>query len=126
MNTHVLMIVLTTLGGGDLSAAFVGTESPADCRERLERVRLILDGAAAKGGASVASAGCYLARQRFSAFSHGEDASDPIHHYRIALSGETAVVTRHESAAACRQAAAAEGGQQHCAQSRQTMREDDR
>lgn len=126
MNTHVLMIVLTTLGGGDLSAAFVGTEGASDCAGRLERVRLILDDAAAKGGARVAAAGCFSSGQRFEPFNHDGAPSGSVNHYRILLSGETAVVARHEGAAACRQAAKAPGGsgQQHCAQSRQMMRGD--
>ncbi|MCO5091356.1 hypothetical protein [Bosea sp. (in: a-proteobacteria)] len=124
----MLMIVMTTLAGGDLSAAFVGTETLPECRERLERVRLIINDGAAKGGPRIAGSGCFTSAERFSDFSHGQSNDEPIQHYRIVLSGENAAVIRHDGAEACRRAIAAApaAGEQHCAQSRQTLRENAR
>ncbi|KRE11289.1 hypothetical protein ASE63_20240 [Bosea sp. Root381] len=127
MNAQILMVVLTTMSGGGLSSAFVGTGTLTECQERLERVRLIINQGSGAGPSSLARSGCFSSAQSFEDFSHGLPEDAPSYVYRVVLSGERATMTKHDSAAEClRAAASGETGDQYCTQSRQNFRENAR
>lgn len=124
MNAQILMVVLTTMSGGGISSAFVGTGNLTECQERLERVRLIINKGSGAGSASLVKSGCFSSTQSFEEFSHGLPEHAPSYVYRVVLSGTRVIVTKHDNAAECQRAAASgDAGEQHCTLSRQNFRE---
>ncbi|MCA0419992.1 MAG: hypothetical protein LCH80_14915 [Proteobacteria bacterium] len=121
------MVVLTTMSGGGLSSAFVGTGNLTECQERLERVRLIINQGSGADSSSIVKSGCFSSTQSFEDFSHGLPEDAPSNVYRVVLSGTRATVTKHDNAAECQRAAASgDAGDQHCTLSRQNFKENAR
>lgn len=114
MSMTVLMIVLTmgTGDGAQLSAAFVDTESIADCEERAARVTAIV----AETDTPVKDSICLPSAQRFEPFMHGVEDDAPRYSYLIAHDDRQATVTSVES---CDSVTPAEG--EVCAVSVQQM-----
>lgn len=104
MSLTVLMIVLT-MGAGDgsqPSAAFVETESIADCEERAARVRAII----ATTDTPVTESICLPSAQHFEPFMHGDEDDDAPHFsYLIAHDDQQVTVSRVEDCAAVTPAA---------------------
>lgn len=122
MNSYVLMLVLTAMTGGGSSAAFVETDSRAECEMRLQKVLKILGDAVPKGSPPVTRSGCFNATQRFEPFEHDTSNAPPPHHYLIMLEGSDAAILRQDDAAACDKARVAAGGERLCVQSKQSTR----
>ncbi|MCB1957993.1 MAG: hypothetical protein KDG55_20100 [Rhodocyclaceae bacterium] len=80
---HVL-VILTLLGDGQLSAAFVNTDSQAACEQRSAAIAAVLE----RGGAEVQQMRCVPSELRFTRFSHADAATAPRNAYRVTL-GET-------------------------------------
>lgn len=112
MSLAVLMIVLT-LGADDrLDAAFVETESFANCEERAGVVRGIIT-----GSAEIEAIICRETAQSFDPFMHGvEDADAPRHGFLIREDGSHAEIVR---VSGCPEARPAPG--EYCATSLQDM-----
>ncbi len=77
---HVL-VILTLLGDGQLSAAFVNTDSRAACEQRSAAIGAVLR----QGAAQVQQMRCVASPLRFTRFSHADAATAPRHAYRMTL-----------------------------------------
>jgi len=117
---HVL-VILTLLADGQMSAAFVNTPSAAACEARAEAVGAILK----KGGADVKTMRCVPSDLRFIRFSHADAQSAPRHAYDLVLGASTLVLTPFESVAACddnlKRAKVASPQQRFCVTSTQSL-----
>lgn len=93
---HVL-VILTLLADGQMSAAFVNTDSASACAARAEAVGAVLR----KGGADVQQLRCIPSALRFVRFSHAKAQSAPRHAYALTLGDDTLAITPQPSVAAC-------------------------
>lgn len=121
MQQLFLLVILTMTDAGGLSAAFVGTETRAECEARGKAIRTILDGAKV----DIREFACVPGAARFEPFAHGTPADAPRFFYRVALGADSVRITQVESLGACKaaQPAAAEpaGARVYCASSSQSM-----
>lgn len=99
MKLGFLMIILTLGEGGDPSAAFVNTDTLAECEQRAGVVRNILEG----GDISIEKLVCLRSEAAFEPFSHGMDGFAEPQTYLLSMTDETATVTQVD---ACEGAAA--------------------
>lgn len=107
------MIVLTFLESGQMSAAFVNTETLEACEKRASAVRSILE----NGGVAIERLVCRAAQAQFEPFVHGMDEHVERQAYLVSFDGETA---RVEPVASC-EAAGAPGEARYCATSTQKL-----
>jgi hypothetical protein len=107
MKLGFLMIILTMLDDGGLSAAFVNTQTLEECRDRAAVVRAILE----QGEQPIEQLVCRASQARFEPFVHGADADAERRAYLISIDDEIATV---EPVASCDAAAASRDGR-HCA-----------
>lgn len=114
MTLGFLMIVLTALEGGSLSAAFVRTETRQECEQRAAAVRNILE----TGNVRVESIVCRASDARFEPFVHGAAPDAPHWRYAIAYDEHAATVTALAPQQEC-PASNAPQTQHHCATSTQ-------
>jgi len=89
MSSGFLLIVLTVLDGGNLSAAFVNTDSLAECERRSAIVQSILTESRSPFKQLV----CRRSAARFEPFAHGMPADSPRWSYLVEIGAETAVVS---------------------------------
>ncbi len=80
MKLGFLMIVMTLLENGQLSAAFVNTDTLADCERRAKAVRTILSGQ----NVPIKDLVCRSSTARFEPFSH-EAPTTPPHSYVVSF-----------------------------------------
>lgn len=113
MTLGFLMIILTTLESGQLSAAFVNTQTLRECEERAATVRSILD----SGGIAVERLVCRASRAQFEPFVHGMDDDAERLAYLISFDDEAAAV---EPVASC-DAVTERGEGAYCATSTQAL-----
>ena len=113
MSLAVLMIILTLGADGQLSAAFVETDSPENCRQRAEVVRGIIG-----DSAPIEAILCRESAQSFDPFMHGaeEDADAPRFTFLIRDDGSRAEIARADACPAARPAPG-----EYCATSLQDM-----
>lgn len=120
MKLGVLMIVMTLLDGGSLSAAFVNTASLDECERRAEGVRAILSGQ----NVVIKELVCRGSEARFAPFSHGAAGGDA-HKYVVTFDTQRAWVAPQAEDAPCDGAAAATtqppATVRYCATSTQTL-----
>ena len=81
MTTAHVMVILTLLGDGRLSAAFVNTESKQNCERRAVVVSTIL----AANNADIQLIRCIPSDLRFDRYSHESAAAAPSHAYLLTL-----------------------------------------
>ncbi len=105
MNLSFLMIVLTLLESGGMSAAFVNTQSLDECERRAKAVSTILAGQKLP----IKDVVCRRSEATFEPFSHtGESAG--AYHYIVTFDEREAWVTPRAADAACDGADAAARG----------------
>ncbi len=112
MKLGFLMITLTLLGDGQLSAAFVNTETLEECEQRAAVVRGILE----KGAYPIEEMVCRAAEVEFEPFVHGMEEPTDRQAYLISFDDTKATVERVES---CEPASVQAG--QFCATSTQKI-----
>lgn len=121
MNTGIVMIILTLLPGGDLSASFVNTDTLAECEQRLGRIRPILE----NGKVGLKEAGCFRSPAQFDYFDHDPPADAPRHSFLIELAGDLASVRKLAASEDCpailEQADRSAGKARYCTTSTQDM-----
>ena len=79
MKTLYLLVVLTQNGAGDINAAFVNTETLAECQQK----ELLVKGVFESANIQIAESRCIGSGLRFSAFSHAVSSKLPRHFYLI-------------------------------------------
>ena len=121
MNTGIVMIILTLLPGGDLSASFVNTDTLAECEQRLGRIRPILE----NGKVGLREAGCFRSAARFDYFDHDPPADAPRRGFLVELEGDLARVRKLAAPGDCdamlEQVNGPAGTARYCATSTQDM-----
>lgn len=85
MDLAHLMIILSTLADGGMSAAFVNSDSLAACEQRSKTIETILT----KGGVDVREIVCVPSKLTFEPFAHGAPKSAPRHAYLIEFEGNS-------------------------------------
>lgn len=108
-----LMIVLTALESGQMSAAFVNTGTMEECEQRAATVRTILE----QGNIGIIDMVCRSSDAAFEPFTHGAEADAERFAYLISFDGETALVSPTRS---CETSGPAREGH-YCATSTQKM-----
>ncbi|MCB1887787.1 MAG: hypothetical protein KDH20_09290 [Rhodocyclaceae bacterium] len=94
---HVL-VILTLLGDGQLSAAFVNTDDRAACEQRSAAIGAVLK----RGAAEVQQMRCVASPLRFTRFSHADAATAPRHAYRMLLGDAALALSPVEDVDQCR------------------------
>lgn len=112
MKLGFLMIILTLMENGQLSAAFVNTETLEECEQRAAVVRNILQ----QGEAPIEHLVCRAATVGFEPFVHGMEEFAGRQAYLVSFDDEKATVEAVES---CETAQAAVG--QYCVTSTQKI-----
>jgi hypothetical protein len=113
MKLAFLMIILTLPDNGQLSAAFVNTQTLEECEKRASVVRSILD----KGDIEIKQMVCRSSGALFEPFVHGTEGDAERYAYSISFDDRNATV---EAIASCSAADAAEQGR-YCATSTQKL-----
>lgn len=85
MDVAHLMIILSMLADGGMSAAFVNTDNLTHCEQRGKTLRTILT----KGGVDVREVACVPSDLQFEPFSHGAAASAPRQVYLVQFERDT-------------------------------------
>lgn len=93
---HVL-VILTLLADGQMSAAFVNTDSPSACEARAASVGAVLKA----GGADVKQLRCIPSNLKFVRFSHAKAQSAPRYAYALTLGAGSLALVPQPSVAAC-------------------------
>lgn len=101
MNTGFLMIILTLLETGQMSAAFVNTQKLEDCEHRATGVRAILEGQ----NVPIKHLVCRSSSATFEPYSHGNDKDAVRHSYIISFDARDATVVKNTSGSPCEDAA---------------------
>ena len=83
-----LMIILSMLADGGMSAAFVSTDNLAACEQRAKTIKTILT----TSGIDVREAVCVPSELEFEPYSHGAPESAPRHAYLIEFEHDTVQV----------------------------------
>lgn len=97
MTANILMLILTLAEGGLYSAAFVNTDSMADCQRRAATVQAILEA----GGTQIERIACRPSRARFEPFVHGAGQAGERRSYLIRIDETQASVEPLQPGAAC-------------------------
>lgn len=113
MKLGFLMIILTLLENGQMSAAFVNTQTMEECGKRAATVRTILE----KGGVVIEHLVCRASQVQFEPFFHGTEDEPGRQAYLISFDDKTATVEPVASCEATRTPAAA----RYCATSSQKL-----
>lgn len=113
MKLGFLMIVLTVLENGQISAAFVNTQTLEECHGRAAAVRTILE----DGNYPIEHLVCRASQAAFEPFVHGMDQFAGQQAYLVSFDDETATV---EPVASCEEAATQQGAR-YCATSTQKL-----
>lgn len=119
MSINMLMIILTVLEGGQLSAAFVNTASEDECGRRAAMVRTVLEAA----DTPITQIVCRESTAKLSRYTHNVPADAPRHPYLIRFDQRQASVTVLPALQACEpaQANSADGMSSYCATSTQSL-----
>lgn len=120
MKLGFLMIVMTLLESGEMSAAFVNTPSIDECERRATAVRAILS----KGNMPLKDLVCRRSDATFEPFSHDTQGTHA-HRYLVSFDDIDARITQLSDDASCANHSAAEAGPdkpaQYCAVSAQKL-----
>lgn len=112
MKLGFLLIILTLLENGQMSAAFVNTSALAECEQRAAVVRGILE----KGDVDIKEMICRSSEAEFEPFVHGDEDAES-YTYSISIDDDG---VRVEPVASCDPAGAGQEGQ-YCATSTQKL-----
>ncbi len=85
MDMAHLMIILSMLADGGMSAAFVNTDNLAHCEQRAKTLRAILT----QGGVDVREIACVPSGLEFEPYAHGTAEDAPRHTYLVEFEGES-------------------------------------
>jgi len=96
MKLGFLMIVMTLLENGQLSAAFVNTDTLADCERRANAIRMILSGQ----NVPIKDLVCRSSAAKFEPFSHGAPSTQA-HSYVVSFDEREAWITPRTDDASC-------------------------
>jgi hypothetical protein len=96
MKLGFLMIVMTLLENGQLSAAFVNTESLEDCERRAKAIRTILS----DQKIPIKDLVCRSSAAKFEPFSHGAPSAQA-HSYVVSIDEREAWITPRTDNAPC-------------------------
>jgi hypothetical protein len=97
MQQLFLLVILTMGEAGDVSAAFVGTETRAECEARGKAIRPILKGAKV----DIKEFVCLPNTQRFQRFKHGATADAQRFFYRLVLTADNVSIARVDGLDTC-------------------------
>ncbi len=97
MKLGFVLIVMTLLENGQLSAAFVNTESLEECERRAKAVRTILS----DQKVPIKDLVCRSSAARFEPFSHGGATSAPAYSYVVSFDDREAWITPRTDDAPC-------------------------
>lgn len=119
MSLNILMIILTVLEGGGMSAAFVNTASEEECGRRAAMVRTVLEAA----DTPIKQIVCRESAAMFSRYTHDIPADASRHPYLIRFDQRQASVTVLPGQQACEpaQSNSADGMSSYCATSTQSL-----
>lgn len=98
MNTGFLLVVLTIMDGGGMSAAFVNTQTLSKCESRGRLVKTILN----KGKVEIKSLKCFQSGVQFEKFLHKQVKDSPRYHYVVKQGDKTVQVTPVPAKSACK------------------------
>ena len=113
-----IMLILTLLADGQLSAAFVSTGDRPECEARAVSVGSILK----SGGADVQQIQCLQSARQFVKFSHATAATAPRFRYVLTVKDGVLEAAPAESAQACEAARAGSAADQYfCVTSTQAL-----
>ena len=97
MTTAHIMVILTLLGDGQLSAAFVSTGSKQNCEQRALAVRAILTA----NNTVLERIRCIPSDLKFDRYSHARAAAAPRHAYLLSLGDASLEVVPMSDVQAC-------------------------
>lgn len=97
MTPNFLLVILTMMDSGGLSAAFVNTDTFDTCEQRGKVIRSILS----QGKIDIRTMKCFKSDLKFKKFSHNTPAKAPRYRYLVTLNGETVTVATMKDAHAC-------------------------
>lgn len=119
MSINILMIILTMLDGGQMSAAFVNTASEEECGRRAAMVRTVLEAA----DTPIKQIVCRESTAMLSRYTHNIPADASRQQYLIRFDQRQASVTALPASQACDPAPTkgAEGMSSYCATSTQSL-----
>lgn len=122
MNPLFLLVIISVTQSGDPSAAFVGTETIAQCEQRGKAIRSILDA----NKVEIKEFACLASEQRFELFLHGAPAGAPRYDYRVTLAADGARIEKVSTLDECRRTvpsapASATATRVYCTTSSQAM-----
>ncbi len=109
MSAAHVMLILMLLSDGQLSAAFVSTESKSNCEQRAKAVDAILS----SGNADIKLLRCLPSEHKFARFAHRTSSSAPRYAYLLSV-GENSLGVKPVS------------DLRHCASLRSDMSENSR
>lgn len=113
-----IMLILTLLADGQLSAAFVSTADQAECEARATAIEAILK----SGGANVQQIQCLRGSQQFARFSHATASAAPRHAYELTVHDGVLTAQPVATLKDCPPAGADGAANQHyCVSSTQTL-----
>ncbi|MCZ4303691.1 hypothetical protein O4G98_02995 [Zoogloeaceae bacterium G21618-S1] len=113
-----IMLILTLLADGQLSAAFVSTANQAECETRATAIGAILK----SGGANVQQIQCLQGSQQFARFSHAAASTAPRHAYELTVIDGILTATPITALADCTAVKTESAANQHyCVSSTQTL-----
>ncbi len=101
MNAGFLLVILTMMDGGGMSAAFINTDSDTACQQRAKVVQSIL----LKGGVKIHTMKCFASGQKFVKFAHKTAKDAPRHFYTVRLGEESVLVEAASDKNSCEQTA---------------------
>ncbi len=114
---HIILI-LTLLADGQLSAAFVSTADQAECETRATAIGAILK----SGGANVQQIQCLRGDQQFERFSHATASAAPRFSYELTVQDGVLNARPVAALAECSAAPSDSAANQHyCVSSTQTL-----
>lgn len=121
MSAAFILIVMTVLEGGALSAAFVNVPNAERCAQRAKIVRAILTSQNVK----LRELDCFKNSQKFEKFSHNTNADAPRYPYLIELGRNGALVSRQPDVSTCENILQSEkeneGARRYCVTSTQAL-----
>lgn len=101
MTPNFLLIILTMMDSGSLSAAFVNTDTLDTCEQRGKVIKSILS----QGKIDIRTLKCFKSDLKFKKFSHNTPAKAPRYRYLVTLNADTVTITTMKDMQTCNAAA---------------------
>lgn len=101
MTSGFVLVILTMMDSGGMSAAFINTETHDKCEMRGKAVKSIL----LEGDVDIRTMKCVNSDIKFKKFSHKDAKKAPRHRYVVTLSDNALAVVRMEDVQTCKEAA---------------------